>query len=233
MTTDRRRGRSAADARAATLTEPRSRAVARALGARPTRRGLAALDRALVLCADHELNASSFACRVAASAGADLYACASAALATLSGARHGGASERVAALCDEIGAPERATRAVRERLRRGDAIPGFGHPLYPAGDPRAAPLLEAAEAIAPRNLRVRTLVALVDALELVGADRPTLDVGLLALEAALRLPRGGAAALFAVGRSAGWIAHALEQRAGGQLLRPRARYVGPRVSPAE
>lgn len=208
-----------------------SRTVAVALGVRPTRRALLAIDRALVVCADHELNASSFACRIAAAAGADLYACTLAGLATLTGARHGGVSDRVAALCDEVGAPELATRVVRERLRRGDSVPGFGHPLYPDGDPRARSLLDAAVSLAPRNPRVRVLVALVDTLELVGGDRPTLDVGLVSLAAALGLPPGGATALFAVGRSAGWLAHAMEQRAAGYLLRPRARYVGPPLSP--
>ncbi len=204
-----------------------ARSVAVALGVRPTRRALAALDAALVVCADHELNASSFAARIAASAGADLYACASAALATLTGSRHGGLSERVVALSDEVGAPERATRVVRERLRRGDAIPGFGHPLYPEGDPRAGLLLDLARDLAPRSPRVRVLFALVDTLELVGGDRPTLDVGLVAIAAALGLPDGGATAIFAAGRVAGWLAHAIEQRAAGHLLRPRARYVGP------
>ncbi|MGE0786448.1 MAG: citrate/2-methylcitrate synthase [Sandaracinaceae bacterium] len=185
---------------------------------------LRAIEAALILCADHELNVSSFASRVAASAGADLYACAIAALATLTGAKHGGASARVAALIDEIGAPERATRAVRDRLRRGEPIAGFGHPLYPDGDPRARPLLERARSLAPRANAIRVLDALVDAMELVGAEPPNVDVGLCAVAAALGLPPGGAGALFATGRAAGWIAHAIEQRAENYLLRPRARF---------
>lgn len=203
-----------------------ARTFAVAMGLRPTRRALGAIDAALIVCADHELNPSSFAARVAASAGADLYACASAALATLSGPLHGGMSERVSALVDEIHEPGRATRVVRDRLRRGEALPGFGHTLYPDGDPRAVALLDVARELAPKNVRVQVLSALVDALELVGGERPTLDVGLVAVASALRLPPGGATALFAAGRSAGWIAHALEQRAAGYILRPRARYVG-------
>ncbi|HJL15243.1 MAG TPA: citrate synthase [Sandaracinaceae bacterium LLY-WYZ-13_1] len=203
-----------------------------AFGRRPTQRARALIDAALVLCADHELNASSFACRVAASAGADLYACACAALATLSGAHHGGMSERVGALVEEVGTPERAPRVVRERLRRGESIPGFGHPLYPEGDPRAAPLLARARAAAPRSARIRTLDALVDTMDLVDGGRPTLDVGLCAVADALGLPPGGAAALFAGGRAAGWIAHALEQGEAGYLLRPRARFVGPAATRA-
>lgn len=201
-----------------------ARAFAVGLGVPPRAKALRLIDRTLVLCADHELNASSFAARVAGSAGADLYACAQAALATLTGPKHGGMSERVHALVESIGAPERAAREVRARLGRGEPIFGFGHPLYPDGDPRAEPLLEGARVLAPRRPRVRAVQALVDALELVGGGRPNLDVGLVAVSYALRLPPGGAVALFAAGRVAGWLAHALEQREAGFLLRPRARF---------
>lgn len=201
-----------------------------ALGVRPTRRHLAAIDQALVLCADHGLNASTFACRVAASAGADPYSCVAAGLATLGGSRHGGASERVAALIEDVGGPERATRHIRELLRRGEPIPGFGHPLYPSGDPRARMLLATARRLAPRIRRLRVIEAIVDAAEIVAGELPNLDLGLAALGCALRLPRGAELALFALGRSAGWLAHALEQRQSGVLLRPRARFVGPGAS---
>ncbi|MFP2912440.1 citrate/2-methylcitrate synthase, partial [Pyxidicoccus sp. 3LFB2] len=84
------------------------------------------LNRALVLLADHELNVSTFTARVTASSGADLYACLSAALAALSGPKHGGACDRVEALLSEVGRPERAAEVVHERLRRGESVPGFG-----------------------------------------------------------------------------------------------------------
>jgi citrate synthase len=167
---------------------------------------------------------------VAASAGADLYACTAAALATLSGPRHGGMPDRVLALLDAIGRPEHAARVVSERLRRGDGIEGFGHPLYPAGDPRAPVMLDVAKRLGRGDRRLRTLDALIDTMRLVGADAPTVDVGLVALACALRLPAGGATALFAAGRMAGWIAHALEQRRAGYILRPRARY-NPHLEP--
>lgn len=184
----------------------------------------AALDVALVVLADHELNASSFTARVAASTGADIYACVAAALATLSGPRHGAAAEVVARFADEVGGPEHAKSALRALRRRNQQPPGFGHSLYPQGDPRAQPLLELARGAT--NRRARTLLALADA----GADQhPTVDVGLAALIAALGAPPSAASGLFAVARAAGWIAHALEQRAAGYLLRPRARYVGPTV----
>ena len=197
------------------------------LGAAATPRAVLLMRRALVLCADHELNASAFAVRVAASAGADLYACVSAGLATLSGPRHGGVVDRVDALLDEIGRPEHAARVVHDRARRGEEIPGFGHPLYPAGDPRGAQLLAAADQHAPRSPRLRSIAALLAAMHEAGREPPTLDLGLASIGAALGLPPRSAVAIFAVGRAAGWLAHAFEQRAAGFLLRPRARYVGP------
>lgn len=206
--------------RAPAAAESVAATVARALGNK-SREAARAVDRALVLCADHELNPSTFAARVAASAGADVYACVSAALATLSGPRHGGICDRIEAMLAELGTGNVA-RAVHDRARRGEEIPGFGHRLYPKGDPRTAPLLDAAHAIAPRDPTVRTVLALTRAME----DKPTVDLALVALAAALRLPRGAAVSIFAIGRTAGWVAHAREQRAADYVLRPRARYVG-------
>ena len=186
-----------------------------------------AIDRALVLSADHELNASAFAARVAGSAGCDVYTCVQAALAVVQGPEHGGACDRMEALLQETGRPERAAATVRDRARRGEALPGFNHRLYPRGDPRGPPLIAAAEALAPRAPGVRTMSALVVAMRELGHAGPSVDAGLVALASALGLPAGSAVGLFALGRSAGWIAHALEQRAAGYMLRPRARYVGP------
>lgn len=179
------------------------------------------LDQILVLLADHELNASSFTARVAASTGADPYACVAAALATASGPRHGTASEEVAAFAAEVGSPDAARAAVRALRKRGILPPGFGHPMYPGGDPRAAPLLEIARGSSVRL--TRTVLAIADATK---DAAPNVDVGLTAVVAALGAPPAASPGLFAVARSAGWLAHALEQRAAGFLLRPRARYVG-------
>jgi citrate synthase len=196
-----------------------------ALGAPESARVSRMLDRALVISLDHELNASSFAARVAASTGADLYACVGAALHTLSGPRHGGACERVEALVTETGRRGRAAAVIEQRARRGDATPGFGHPLYPQGDPRAASLLDN---LGSGARRARTLLALVHAMRDAGREGPTVDAGLVAVAQALRLPPGSAGAIFAIGRAGGWIAHVLEQRKSGHILRPRARYVGSR-----
>lgn len=198
-----------------------------ALGGPSRGPGVAALDRALVLSADHELNPSSFACRIAASAGADLHACYLAALGPMLGTGHGGATARVESLVDEVERPERAATALRERLRRGETLPGFGHPLYPQGDPRSEPLLELARPLAERRPRARTLLAIFDAVALIDHAPPNIDGALVALTLALGLPRGAAWVVFLLGRMAGWTAHMLEQRASHAPLRPRARYVGP------
>jgi citrate synthase len=106
------------------------------------------------------------------------------------------------------------------RLERGEDLPGFDHPLYPDGDPRGAALIEAV----PRDPLVAAVAKI--ALEVSGT-RPTLDVGLVAIERAFELPRGSGLALFTIGRTVGWLAHAMEQRQSPQLIRPRARYVAP------
>jgi citrate synthase len=180
------------------------------------------IRRALVLLADHELNASTFAARVAASTGASLAAAALAGLSALSGPLHGGMTARVESFIGEAGrvGPEAAVRA---RIVQGLPVPGFGHPLYPAGDPRAAALLGA---FTPPPL----FEAVLAAAETLTGEPANVDFALTALSAALNLPRGAPFLLFAIARLAGWQAHALEQSATGRLIRPRARYIGPQPS---
>jgi citrate synthase len=183
---------------------------------------------ALILCADHELNVSAFTARCVASAGSSPYDTVSAALAALKGNRHGGESSRVAALLAEIGSPARTRAVVANRLRQGERIPGFGHPLYPAGDPRAERLIRLAERSGQARewALVRSVrAAAMDLLQ----DLPNLDFGLAAIARTYRLPEQAPLLLFALGRTAGWIAHAIEQYADATLIRPRARYTGPPV----
>ena len=185
-----------------------------------------AIRMALVLCADHELNVSTFTARCAASAGASPYDVVSAALATLKGRRHGGQTEQVWASFEECAGSRRASDALSARLRHGERVPGFGHPLYPQGDPRAAALLQ----LAARSGN-RPELRLIRAIERAGKEllreMPNLDFGLTALARAYELPECAPLVIFAIGRSTGWIGHALEQYASGELIRPRARYVGP------
>jgi len=180
---------------------------------------------ALVLCADHELNVSAFTARCAASAGASPYDVVSAALAALKGHRHGGASARVLPLIDRADSLARAKTEIAVRLRDGERLAGFGHPLYPDGDPRAVPLLRMAQESGNPGAwrRVRTTWKAAASLS---QQEPNLDFGLAAITRAYELPPYAPLVLFALGRTIGWIAHAIEEYASGQLIRPRARYVG-------
>jgi len=177
------------------------------------------IRRMLVLVADHELNASAFAARVAASTGASLAACALAGLATLSGPRHGGATAAVRTFAAEA-AQLGPRQAIANRLVEDRALPGFGHMLYPDGDPRAAALLD-------RFAPPADLQALREAVAAATGLAPNVDFALMAACEALRLPADAPFALFSVARCAGWIAHAIEQGQADTLIRPRARYVGP------
>jgi citrate synthase len=220
--------RAPARARRAAKAPRIAEVVARAFALEPADCTLAAIDALLILLADHELNASTFAARVAASTHADVYAVVQAGLATLSGPLHGATSDRFEALLAEIGAPENAERVVQERARRGERIPGFGHPFYgAAGDARARVLLELTWEQASRAPEVAAANAVIGAMERARKPPPNVDSAAVALRAALGMPPGAVAGLFAVGRTVGWVAHALEQVADGHLLRPRARYRGP------
>ena len=184
------------------------------------------LNAALVLSADNELNVSSFTVRCVASAGSNPYQAVSAGLAALQGVKHGGIGERVEALLREVATPELARRTLSDRLRRGEAIPGFGHRLYPEGDPRGRLMLELAAKVAPGSDAVQLAVQVAREAEDILGEGPVIDYGLVALSNALKLPSGSALALFALGRTVGWIGHAIEQYRTDKLIRPRAQYVG-------
>lgn len=178
------------------------------------------IDAALVLCADHELNVSSFTARCVASADASLEDVVLAALCALRGRRHGGLTARVESMAADADRDGAAGAAARWRAGDG-SLPGFGHPLYPEGDPRGAELLRRAGL--PQDDPVTGLVTI--ARDQLGVE-PTLDLGLAALARARGMPPGAAFHLFALGRCAGWVAHALETVNDDRLIRPRSRYVG-------
>ena len=177
---------------------------------------------ALVLLADHELNVSTFTARVAASTGAALSAGALAALAALSGPLHGRASITIEALVEDTQVADAPiSNALRDWLDEGRAVPGFGHRLYPHGDIRAEALLGRLS-LPPAYTEFR-----IAAEDLVG-EIPNVDFALAALTAVHNLPRTAPMEVFALARCVGWLAHMLEQAETGSIIRPRARYTGPK-----
>ena len=203
----------------------------------------AALDAYLVTVCDHGLNASTFAARVVASTRAGLTSAALAGLSALKGPLHGGAPGPVIDMLDAIGTPENARPWLEKALARGDRLMGFGHRIYRVRDPRADALKAAVRKLAAASEHLPGRITFAEAVEKAALeilrehkpDRP-LDTNVefytaLLLEA-LGLPPSSFTCVFAMGRVAGWIAHAREQLAGGRLIRPQSVYVGPEVRAA-
>jgi citrate synthase len=189
-------------------------------------RGAEILRSALILCADHELNVSSFTARCVASSGSDPYAVVIAGLSALAGPKHGGAGARVEALLRAVRNERNLRSALAARLRRGERLDGFGHPLYAGGDPRAAMLLEMLRERYTSSAEQRFIVSVENAASALTREKPNVDFALAAVAHVLRLPAGSPLMLFAIGRTIGWIGHATEQYVTDHLIRPRARYVG-------
>ncbi|HKE50940.1 MAG TPA: citrate/2-methylcitrate synthase [Actinomycetes bacterium] len=198
------------------------------LGPRPPAPAQVNLLRvALVLLADHELAASTFAARVAASVRADPYAVVAAGLGVVGGALHGGASLGAEVMLAEVAEPSDASYVIGERLRRGERIPGFGHFVYRTGDPRATLLLELLTAAKPNVGRLAVVTAVLDEARGRRLPEPNIDFALAAVAHTTGMVKSAAEAIFAIARTAGWIAHALEEYQRGTPLRPRAVYTGP------
>jgi citrate synthase len=189
-----------------------------------------AMDAALVLHADHELNASTFAARVTAATLADMHAAVTAAVGALEGPLHGGANYDAVRAIAEIGTPERADGWVRDRLAAGLKVPGFGHAVYHTVDPRAAVLKGLARELgeaAGDLLPYRVAEALEEAVWRQRRLYPNVDLYSGACYHALGIPEELFTPVFAVSRVSGWTAHILEQYGHNRLIRPRAAYVGP------
>jgi citrate synthase len=193
----------------------------------PTRRSAGPVLRAaLILCADHELNVSAFTARCIASARATPYEVVMGALAAFRGRRHGGASEDVELLFREAEKAGNCRRIVADRLRSLGYVPGFGHRLYPDGDPRCRTLVSFAK-VHGSQTEINLAKRLVQEVRSITGQHPNLDFGLTVVARALQLPSHAPMTLFALGRTVGWIAHAIEQYTDDELIRPRAHYVGP------
>ena len=200
---------------------------------RPSSLATRAFDVALILHADHELNASTFAARVAAATLTDIHSAIVAAIGALKGPLHGGANADVMRLLLEIGAgaaPEKAEDVVRAKLARKEKIPGFGHRVYHTEDPRATHLRQMSRDLGQRagqtvwfemSQRIEALVKTEKKLN------PNVDFYSASTYHALGIPIDLFTPIFAVSRISGWAAHVLEQYANNRLIRPRAEYIGP------
>ena len=182
------------------------------------------LETTLVVAATHGLNVSTFAGRVAASSGAPLRNCMIAALAAFSGPRHGLHCQNVAKWFQATSRVDDAHARVEAHASQGEELPGFGHPFYEHGDPRFEIIHRRVAELGRNRERIDVLDALVEAADDADTGAPTLDVGLVYVCEALGLAPSHAPLIFACGRAVGWIAHILEQREAGFLLRPRSDY---------
>lgn len=196
------------------------------LGGRPDPRTQTLLDHALVLLLDHDLSLSTLSARVAASLDADPYSVVAVGLNSLGGPLHSVAALAAEDLLAEITQPSDVSRAVSVRLRSGGRLPGFGHRLYPNGDPRARFLLKAIRTAGAPASRLKVIDSVIELAVSRGLPAPNVDFALASMAHVFALTRGASEAIFGVARSSGWIAHALEQYSRGERLQPRLVYLG-------
>ena len=182
------------------------------------------IEAALIISADHELNVSAFTARCIASARATPYAAVIGGLSALSGYRHGGATEQVRAFFRE--ADGNVLGALRSYLQRGLELPGIGHTLYPQGDPRGELLFGWVQKAYGETKGATLAREIADVIMENFGRKPNIDFALVTLARALELPTDAPLILFAIGRTAGWISHIIEQYATQEIIRPRARYIG-------
>ena len=185
------------------------------------------LRAALVLLADHELAASTLAARVAASVRADPYAVVATGLGAVGGALHGGASLGAETMLAAAPVAAAVPRVVGELLRRGERVPGFGHFVYRGGDPRAGLLLAMVRRAVPASPRLAVVDAVLAEMHRRSLPEPNIDFALAVLASCAGMIRGAGEAIFAVARTAGWLAHAMEEYTASTPRRPRAVYTGP------
>jgi len=203
-------------------------------GERPNSAAIRALDVALILHADHELNASTFAGRVAAATLTDMYSAIVAAIGTLKGPLHGGANAEVMKMLLDFGAsaPEKVEATIREKLAKKEKIPGFGHRVYHTMDPRAVHLRQLSKDLGRRSGQPQWAEMSERIEAVVKAEKklnPNVDFYSASTYYALGIPVSLYTPIFAVSRTSGWTAHVLEQFANNRLIRPRAEYTGPPV----
>lgn len=202
-------------------------------GEKPAPIAVRALDRCLVLQAEHELNASTFSARVTVSTMSDTYSGIVSAIGTLKGALHGNANEQVARMLEEIGDISRVEAYIDAKIAAGELIMGFGHRVYKNGDPRAAFLRELSRELGEWRQDSRWHEMLLKIEKIVGERKglqPNVDFYSAAVYTYLGIPRDLFTLIFAISRTSGWLAHIIEQHENNRLIRPRACYAGKQAA---
>lgn len=199
-------------------------------GQEPDPIAVKALDQALVLHADHELNASTFAARVTVATLSDIYSGVTSAIGALKGPLHGGANEAVMAMLEEVGTADNVETYINNKLNNKEKIMGFGHRVYKNGDPRAKHLQKMSRELGKITNNMNWYDMSIKIEELVTGQKglkPNVDFYSASVYTSLEIPRDLFTPIFAISRVSGWTAHILEQYENNRLIRPRAEYVGP------
>lgn len=188
------------------------------------------MNKALVLHADHELNASTFAARVTVATLSDIYSGVTSAIGALKGPLHGGANEAVMAMLEEIGTSDKAESYIKRALDNKEKIMGFGHRVYKNGDPRAKHLQAMSRELGKITGNMNWYNMSIQIEEIVTGMKglkPNVDFYSASVYTSLKIPRDLFTPIFAISRVSGWTAHILEQYENNRIIRPRAEYVGP------